>query len=202
MIVTKAEFAELMGVNRSAVTRWVKNGRIEQTERGRIDVEAAKMALQSSESQEPHIQARLAQIGLEKADKPASEATHDTSKQAEAKGRRQAMGGRENESKEDVAMRYKIAMTKEREAKAELAAIELDREAGLLVERAEVDFVLQDIGITIRDLLESVPDRLSASLAGHVGDVNAIHASLQREMHDVLNQMSEHSRRRSAEVLA
>ncbi len=174
----------MMGVHRSAVTRWVNAGRIRVDADGLIDPEAARRSLIATESPEPHHQARMASIEAEKAIRGLV-ADED-----------------EIESKEDLAMRMKRAMAKEREAKAELAAMERDRQAGLLVERSEVEFVMTDIGLTFRTALEAMPDRLAPLLAGYRGDVNAIHAGLEDAVHSVLSEIIDHMTRRAEEVSA
>lgn len=181
--MTQAWFARYMGVHRSAVTRWVQAGRIELDAHGRIDPEAARRSLSATESPEPHHQARKASI-------EANKAAADLSTTEDG----------DLESKEAVAMRMKRAMAKEREAKAELAAMELDRQAGLLLERAEVDFVMKDIGAALRSALEVMPDRLAPVVAAHRGDVNAVHASLEDAMHTLLHEISGHLTRRAKEV--
>jgi ethanolamine utilization microcompartment shell protein EutS len=74
--------------------------------------------------------------------------------------------------------------------------MELDKLAGSLVERAEVDYVLADFGLSLRGLLEGLPDRLSGALAAHRGDVNAIHKALDDTAHDLLTEMSELMKRK------
>lgn len=179
-LMTRNEFAEHMGVNKSTVSRWISSGRVQPSPTGKIDAAAAKRSLAATESPEPHHQARIAQIALEKS---------------------QEQNALPEEGKDEINLRYKRAMTKEREAKAELAAMERDREAGLLVERGEVDHALRDIGIVLRNALESMPDRIAPVLAAHNGDVNAIHASLGDTAHTLLIEISEHMRRKAQEAL-
>jgi len=182
-LMTRNEFAAAMGVNKSTVSRWISNGRISLDDKGLIDPDAARRSLSATESPEPHHQARKARI-------EANKAAADLSTTEDG----------DLESKEALAMRMKRAMAKEREAKAELAAMELDRQAGLLLERAEVDFVMKDIGAALRSALEAMPDRLAPVVAAHRGDVNAVHASLEDAMHTLLHEISGHLTRRAKEV--
>lgn len=177
--MTRAEFARHMKVNRSTVTRWIERGRIQINDRGLIDVSAAKRALPATESPEPHHQARSAQIAEQKAQQaapPSSDAV-------------------------DIALRLKRAMTKEKEAKAELAAMERDKIAGLLVDRGEVDYLIRDVGEVIRAHLEGLPDRVAPTLAAHNGDVAAIRSSLEGAIRDVLTEFAHHMGRKAEEVL-
>lgn len=176
--MTRAEFARHMKVNRSTVTRWIERGRIVATADGRIDSEAAKRALEATESPEPHHQARSAQI-------------------AEEKAQRARRRGGETREVTEIGLRLKLAMAKEREAKAQLAALEVDRQAGLLVEREQVDFILKDIGTTLRTAVDGLADRLAPQLAGHGGDVAKVHAGLDDAARDLLHEISDHIERRS-----
>ncbi len=96
----------------------------------------------------------------------------------------------------DLGARLKLETWKLQKAKAERENMELDKLAGLLVERAEVDYVLADFGNTLRGLLEGLPDRLAGALAAHRGDVNAIHKALDDAAHDLLTEMSELMKRK------
>lgn len=184
-LMTRNQFIEAMRVNKSTVSRWISNGRISINQDGLIDYNAALRSLSATESLQPHHQANIARIEQEKA-QSQNQMLDETD---------------QLEGKEEISMRYKRAMAKEREAKAELAAMERDQQAGILVERSEVDFVMRDIGITLRSALESMPDRIASTLAAHRGDVNAIHADLDDAIHTLLTEVSEHMRR-SAERMA
>lgn len=95
-----------------------------------------------------------------------------------------------------VSDRYKAAMAREREAKAELAAMEVDRLAGLLLDRAEVDYVLADLGNTLRQKLEGAEDVLTDAVAPLKGDVPAIRAAVSEVLREVLGDMAALMKRR------
>jgi hypothetical protein len=63
-----------------------------------------------------------------------------------------------------------IARLKREEAAAELLALRLDREAGLLVLKADVDFVLADFGAMVRTSLEDLGGRIAGALVGRTAD--------------------------------
>ncbi len=184
--MTRAEFARHMGVNRSTVTRWIERGRLTLDNQGRIDPQAATRALEATESPEPHHQARIAQIAEEK----AAQAAQGEQDEQHA------------ESREAVAMRLKLAMAREREAKAELAAMECDKQAGLLMDRSEMEYIMRDIGHTFGMLADGLPDRLAPTLAAHHGDVSKIRASLADAMRDMQAEFVHHMERKAEEVLA
>lgn len=92
--------------------------------------------------------------------------------------------------------RYKVAMAREREAKAELAAMEVDRLAGLLLDRAEVDFVLADLGNTLRSKLEAAEDVLTEAVAPLRGDLPGIRQAVHETLREILGDMAALMKRR------
>jgi hypothetical protein len=197
-LVTQAEFARMAGVNRSTVHKWVKAGRIAAEPSGLIDPDAAMKMREATESPLPHHQARKAQFfearmgeGIDPPEKIAPRA--DSGGQATVE-----TGAATAETPDvlDLGARLKLETWKLQKAKAERENMELDKLAGSLVERAEVDYVLADFGNTLRGLLEGLPDRLSGALAAHRGDVNAIHKALDDAAHDLLTEMSELMKRK------
>ena len=205
--VTQAEFARIVGVNRSTVTRWIQAGRIATDTHGLIDPVTAQLMRDATASQLPHHQARLAGIELEKQAAGAPQTLSGTQglNQAQINALEAAgvagdpFGATEDSnsaSATEVNSRYKLAMAREREAKAELAAMEVDKLAGTLVERAEVDYVLADLGNTLRNTFESLPDRLAGQLSALRGDTSAMHQALEETLRDVLASLAEHMKRR------
>lgn len=179
--LTRAEFARLMDVNRSTVTRWIDSGRVEVGDDGKIDPQAAHNLLEATESPEPHHMARKAQIDDEKA---------------------QAAAHRPNEGQsmpalEKLGAHLKYETYKLRKADAEIRTMERDKLAGTLGESASFEYVMRDIAISLRGLLESMPDRLSPTIAAHRGDVTAIHAALSDAAHDLLNEINDIMKRKA-----
>ena len=156
--ITQAEFARRCDVGRSAVNKWVQKGRVPIGEDGLLDADEAESMRKITESPAPHHQARKAQIEQEKAESAALAEPENIGLLPAA---------------EKISLKLKFATMKEREAKADIAAMERDKLAGSLVARENVDFVLKDFGSTLRGLLESMPDRLAHEIAAHRGDVNA-----------------------------
>ena len=198
-LVTQAEFARMCGVNRSTVHKWIGAGRIQTEPSGLIDPEAAMRMRDATESPMAHHQARKAQF--EQGRIGGDEG------QAEKNAPRADFGGQATvatvaatieatDDMLDLGARLKLETWKLQKAKAERENMELDKLAGSLVERAEVDYVLADFGLTLRGLLEGLPDRLSGALAAHRGDVNAIHKALDDTAHDLLTEMSDLMKRK------
>lgn len=194
--VTQAEFSRLCGVNRSTVTRWLQNGRIEADKRGLIDPVAAAAMRDATESPAAHHQARKAQFDETRAQNTAGPsvapgATAATPGQNGPQARfSEPVGGEAMPQAEKLGIALKLETYKLQKAKAETANMELDKLAGLLTERAEVDFVLADFANTLRAQLENLPGRLSGPLAALRSDANLIHTALEDALRDVLHDLA------------
>lgn len=197
--VTQAEFARLMGVNRSTVHRWLENGRMQAEPSGLIDPEAGKRMLDATESPMPHHQARKAQFLEASAAQDTENANKREFDPVSGHATPSATGDNNpnvRTQNENIGTALKLETYKLQKAKAELANMEVDKQAGLLVERAEVDYVLADFGNTLRGLLEGMADRLAPAISRHRGDVNAIHAELESTAADLLHEISEQMKRK------
>jgi phage terminase Nu1 subunit (DNA packaging protein) len=206
--VTQAEFARICGINRSTVHRWIENGRIEADAQGLIDPEAAARMKESTSSPLPHHEARKAQFDAQRAagmDNPSQmqqNPANEAALPAETASATQSNIRNDMPAAEKIGTALKLETYKLQKAKAELANLELDKAAGALVERAEVDYVLADFGNTLRGLLEGMPDRLAPAIAAHRGDVNAIHAELEGITGDLLAQIADHMKRKMEGISA
>jgi phage terminase Nu1 subunit (DNA packaging protein) len=187
--VSQADFARLCGVNRSTVNRWLKAGRIEADAQGRIDPEAAQRLRIATESPAPHHQARKAQFDEARAASGMAEGAIDAPAGSQA-------ADEDPESLEGVGIALKRATLALQQRKAEREALEVDRIAGALVDRADVEYVIGDFGATLRGLLEGLPDRLAGEIASHQGNVNAIHKSLEDVSREMLQALSAQIERR------
>lgn len=97
---------------------------------------------------------------------------------------------------EKLGTALKLETYKLQKAKAERENVELDKLVGTLVERAEADYVMADFALSVRGLIEGMPDRLAGALAVHRGDVNAMHKSLDDFAHDLLTEIDELMKRK------
>ncbi|MGI9143682.1 MAG: hypothetical protein ACR2IJ_10890 [Fluviibacter sp.] len=192
-LVKPSEFARICGVNRSTVTRWIQNGRIALAENGLIDSEHAARMREETESPLPHHQARKAQFDEARAATAMPE-TKQIDPDATAQ---QTDNKKEGSDATNVSTALKLETWRLQKAKAEMAALEVDKMAGTLVERSEVDFVLAEFGSTLRALLEGMSDRLAGQLAAHRGDASKIHKDLDDAAFDVLSEISQLMQRKS-----
>lgn len=171
--VSKAEFARICNVSPQAVSKWIKTGRIVADSDGMIDPEAAERMRQATESPFPHHQAAKAAVDDAKAH------AHGVEK---------------------VSAALKLETYKLQKARAERENLELDKIAGLLVERSEVDYVLAEFGTLVRTLVEGQPDRLAGVLAAHGGDIHAIRKTLETAGYDLLNELADTIQRKMNEL--
>jgi hypothetical protein len=186
ILETRAAFARRLGVHRSHITRAMQAGRLVMQD-GLVDVEASQARMALTESPMPHHEANRLRIADDKtAQNDAGEAIASESPSSPG----QAVSAQPPAETESAGLRLRMASAKEREAKAEIAAMERDKMAGLLVERSEVEFVLRDFGNTLRSLLEALPDRLAPVLAAQRGDVPALRTSLQDAMRSLQDEMT------------
>ena len=189
-LLNRTEFARLKGVNKSTVTRWVAAGRVVVDERGLIDPVAAERNLTATESHEPHHQARLDQI-------------------AEAKGRAGALAAMEAAAgpgtgsgghypEDDSGRRLREARAQRETVRAEVEAMERDIKRGTLLQRADVEYFVEDLGRTLASLLDSLAD--APEIAGCRSDVSAIHNVLAGACRDVRVELAAHLKRRAGEL--
>lgn len=181
--VSASEFAKIANVNKSTVSRWIKSGRIKLGGDGKIDAQEGLRQREMTESPLPHHQAAKEQID----DQKASSLNIDLS-------------GLDLSMTESLGLELKLATLRDRKAKAAMGEIELDKAAGLLVERTEVDFILKDLGLVISEKLRSLPDRYASAMAAHRGDVNAIHKEFEDLIHDALTDISEDLNRKADQL--
>lgn len=235
--VSRSEFADLEGVHRALVTRWIKDGRISPPgPDGLLDLDQARRERAATESPRPQAEARRAQVAAQKAAQQAARERGDTDPAqppetaragrlaspvalsgagAQGPQSERAPAGRsgplaapsaapngdpDQGQIERVGLGLKLETYKLQKAKAELANLELDQRAGALVERAEVDFVMADVGSTFRGYLEGLPDRLAPVIAGHRGDLASLHKLIEDESREILNQISGHIARRMTDL--
>lgn len=189
--LTQAEFARLRGVNKSTVTRWIQNGRMTTMPTGLIDPEQASRELDATESPEPHHQARKAQLDEARDARSADNGdptmqppgNHVATPQNAPQGAMPPI--------EQLGAALKMETYKLQKAKAEAANMEIDKMAGTLVERAEVDYLLADLGSYVRTTIEGVPDRYTGQISACRGDSIALHNLLSQIFGEILIEIAD-----------
>lgn len=158
---TQAEFARLLGVAKSYVTKLKEQGRLVMDAGGKlVDIEASK--------------ARIA-------------ATADPGK-ADISAQWQApQPPKAPEGDEDGTPSYQDARAEKERFAAKMAKLEYERAIGKLVDKAEVQAVVEDVITQFRQGLENLPYRLAPELVGQ--DLDGIRSALKQEIFEALGKM-------------
>ncbi len=96
---------------------------------------------------------------------------------------------------------YAAARGRKESALARMAELRLAQAEGNLLEREAVEYALDDLGATLRGLLENLPDRL-APLVFQRQTLEEVHSILAEAGHDVLTELSAAMERRAKEFAA
>lgn len=157
---TQAEFARLLGVAKSYVTKLKEHGRLVMSADGKlVDIEASK--------------ARIA-------------ATADPGKpdvSAQWKSRPPAAA----DDDETGTPSYQDARAEKERYSAKMAKLEYEKAIGKVVDKADVQAVVEDVITQFRQGLENLPYRLAPELVGL--DLDGIRAALKQEVFDSLAKM-------------
>ena len=103
-----------------------------------------------------------------------------------------------NTQRKPAAGGYAQARGRKESALARMAELRLAQAEGNLIERTAVDYALDDLGATLRGLLENLPDRL-APLVFQRQTLTEVHSIISEAGHDVLLELSAAMERRAKE---
>jgi len=196
--MTVTQFAAHLGVHHSAVQKAIQTKRITSWERdgkGRTWIDQKAAAAEWARNTDPVEAAKNGKFWLvppagvaaaaaaanETARGPISAQVPLDAPEPEAAGR---LAGDETD--------YQAARTKREQANAQLAQLELLRELGVLVPRADVEKAAALAARVVRDAILSVPDRLAPLLAAET-DATRIYAHLDNELRHALNGLADRS---------
>lgn len=191
---TKSAFAARLGFDRSIFSRkkdgiktlpdWlVLNG-------GLVEVEESIRRRAAMASSQPHHRAHVQQLEAARADKiessppPASSPT-ETPVSVGAPSENRAEKIKEIE---ELNLRLKRADANIREHDEEIKRMERELKAGNLLAREDVEFALDDLGATLRGLMENMPDRI-APVIHPLQTLEETHAALSDAAQDILQTM-------------
>jgi transcriptional regulator with XRE-family HTH domain len=193
---TQSAFAARLGVSRQYISQLKTAGRLVMDASGHgVDVEASMARIEATESLEPMHQARKA--GREHEREYHGKGVNDISPPGATS---QAHGAIESLPPiEKLGAAHKFEAYKGQKLKNEQIAIEIDRAAGALVERAKVDFVVSDIAATLRVLCENGPDRY-APVIHPLQTFEETHAALTDAFSDLLSELDAHIAKRLPEL--
>lgn len=182
------QFARLLGVSPSYVTKLREDGRLVLTDDNRkVDVEASRQRIKETESGRPqHVAGRRnhaerrAAASAEPPAPTAPPADNPPPSPPEEGGEQTTFGTRAYWERREAA------------ARAETREIELAKLKGELVETAAVKDAGAEAGIAIRTVLENLADQLAPVLAAET-DEPSVHRILREQMdhalHDIINRL-------------
>lgn len=157
---SQSQFAKLIGVHKSHVTRMKQAGRLVILENGMVDVLLSKQ--------------RIAE-------------TADPARQDVAE--RHAMERGHTQASKTSSASFNEAKTRRETAEAEMAEIKLAQARKELLNAEEVRLFATDLGATFRAALESLPDRLAHELVP-LHDADAVRAALVDTFEQLLGDLS------------
>lgn len=172
-IVTKAEFARLLGCGKSYITKLKDEGRLVLTEDGKVDVEASR--------------ARIAQ-------------TADPNRDDVAKRMAEQRGNVGQDGDDEGLSDYQKARATKEHYLALQAKTDYERAIAALIPRADVEAALTDLVAVTRAGLENLPHRVAAELVGK--DLDTIRAQLRQAVVDLMAEMHGGAKRQLAELTA
>lgn len=173
--MTQVEFARHIGVARSYVTALKQAGRLVMTDTGLVEVEAslALIAKTADPNRDDVTQRHAAQRETPTAPPPADSA-HDK-----------------------IGNSYQAARAVKEKYAALNAKLDYEKNSGDLIPKADVDFVLNDYGATLRGMMENLADRL-APVVYPLTTLEETHAALEEAAAAILAEISEAMQRRAS----
>lgn len=167
-IATRAEFARLMGVNKSTVTRWAEKGQIVLAS-GQVDVEASQQRLRDTGGARPDVAER-----------------HAAGRGAAVPGQNVGAGDTATPSApsapdDRVGNTYQAARAVKEKYAAMQAKLDYEKAVGNLIPKEDVDIALKAFATATRARLDTLPDQLAPVLAP-VTDLGEIHALLAEHL--------------------
>lgn len=174
---TRADFARLMGVNRSTVTRWAEKGQIVLSG-DKIDVEASQQRLRDTGGARPDVAARHA---AERGALPTAPASSAPSPAPD----------------ERVGNTYQAARAVKEKYAAMQAKLDYEKAVGNLIPKDDVDQALKAFAASTRARLDTLPDQLAPLLAP-VSDMGEIHALLAEHLRLTLDGIADDMHRAEA----
>lgn len=167
-VATRAEFARLMGVNKSTVTRWAEKGQIVLAS-GQVDVEASQQRLRDTGGARPDVAERHAagrgaavpgpKVGAGDTAPPAAPPTQD----------------------DRVGNTYQAARAVKEKYAAMQAKLDYEKAVGNLIPKDDVDIALKAFATATRARLDTIADQLAPVLAP-VADIAELHALLAEHL--------------------
>lgn len=170
---SQSEFAALLGVNRSTVTRFKQSGRLVMVG-DKIDVEASQARI--AETADPNRDDVAARHASERGNKVSVAPVTEAPAAAAPEGRGDVIGNS-----------YQAARAVKERYAALTAKAEYERTIGTLVEKADVVAVVADVVVQLRVSLENMRHALAPILVGK--DQAEITSEIQRAVQERLAEL-------------
>lgn len=187
--VSTTHFAERMGVSRKAVHKAIASERLKswgRDEAGRIWIEDDAAAAEWARNTDPVEAAKNGKFWLTP-DLAVAEMPAGAAPVAPVASEVPQMAPSTSAPEETD---YQAARTSRERANADLAHLELQKQLGTLVSKAEVEKASFAVARVVRDAFMTLPDRLAPRLAAE-SDLARIHADLENEIRYILNGLSD-----------
>jgi phage terminase Nu1 subunit (DNA packaging protein) len=189
---TRKEFAEIIGVRPSYITKLGHEGRLVLTPDGkRVEVEATQEMIARTTGGRPDVASRHAAARGEAKAVPAMGRAGRAGKNAP---KRENEGG-ENSDPE----RLVDAKTRKERAQADQEEMKAEQMRGNLVAKEDVDAAMKFVGGAIRAALEVMPDQL-APLVAPITDLAEVHELITQTCRDAIYSVGEAIKRQDEEI--
>lgn len=159
--VKQSEFANLMGWDRSYVTKLKKAGRLVLDDRGHVLVEESKKRIEDT-----------------------ADPNRDDVKKRWGDQRGEDQPAKQQDS---IGSSYQQARAVKERYQALHAKLEYEAASGQLIKKIDVDAAVSDVVTMFRQALEQIPYRTGPELVGK--DLDAIRAVLKQDVHAALSDM-------------
>lgn len=195
--ISQIELARKLNVNRSSVSRAVKNGRLTVGADGLLDEDEARRQWYATQSPLPHHQANRARLDELQKLQGQGGAVNGS---GDAAGN--PLPSPELAAAELIRHQRNFYDMQVMKNKAEQTAIDLDLQAKSVIEMSEVLFFVEDIGRVFAEKFGSLADRYTASVAANKGDMAGTHKALDDAGMEMQNETADYLRLKADKLLA
>lgn len=175
--VSQIQFAHLMGVSRSWVTKLKQDGRLVLTPDGKVDVDASRARMAATGGDRPDVAERF-----------ASERKTGPALAAPAARRESPAPSAGGEDK--IGSSYQAARAVKEKYAALAAKASYEQQIGNLIPREDVDAAFRFLGGAVRAAIDVYPDQ-TAPMVAPVTDLAEVHEILTQSCREVLASIGE-----------
>jgi len=169
-----SDFAQRLGVNKSTVSRWKAAERL-VVQDGKVVVEDSLERLEATKGGRDDLAER-----------------HRLAREAKAMQGGEAAGMDSDNRKEalrQAALDKALSEARIKQAEADMREMARDKEAGNLIAKEDVDYVLNDLGALLRSLFDGRAERLGAELGLSQDQITAMAEADEALLHDMADRL-------------